>query len=201
MSHICEWDTVYHFPQDKGEFDRMFWDVNTAAEKWGVTYSTARRWMIKNPEQAFMVPVVSKRSTKPVYRLCVFLGTERTISPLGNPNFQDSEWQRENVQRRWPERGQGEPLPPDYHGNDKTVNLESRPQVISRATVASTQPYPSISAHKPAPAKSPHAWTHDIGASTVYGKKNRQRTHTEKPGEKYRQKNGYTSLCVPVDDK
>lgn len=126
MPNIREETRVFTFPRDEAAFAAEWWSTAQAATKWGTTYDTARRRILMHPNLAAMVPVQRARSRRPIFRLCVPVGTRLPdLVSKGNPHFQDPEWQRRNVRRRW---GHRPPLqqPPQYHGNDRSINTEKR---------------------------------------------------------------------------
>ena len=119
---------VFKLPQDGGAFAAAWWTAPQAAASWGVTYDTARRRILMDPARsgAVMVPVQSKRGKAPIFRLCVPVGTQLPeLLCKGNPHFQDPDWQRRNVRRRWGEDPEIQ-QPPKYHGNDRSINLDQR---------------------------------------------------------------------------
>lgn len=102
----------FRMPEDKRLFAIQFWTMRTAAREWGVSYQTARRWVLLHPETAVLVRVWSPRALSPRWRLCVFAGQPKTDSGEGNALFRSSEWQRGMAKRRWwlRKHGGGDPV-------------------------------------------------------------------------------------------
>lgn len=127
LDNIRRLNTVYRLRNaaEANAYALDWWDCSTAAARWGVSWDTAKRWMLRHPDRAVLVPVLPPHSRKqqPIYRLCVPMGTARTTDDYcyGNPAFRDSDWQRRNFYRRYPG---GKPpakpeQPPKLHGNTR----------------------------------------------------------------------------------
>lgn len=91
----------FRMPGDKRLFAIQFWTLRTAAREWGVTYHTARRWLLLHPEAGVLVRVWSPRALAPRWRLCVFAGQPKADSGEGSALFRSSVWQRGMAKRRW----------------------------------------------------------------------------------------------------
>lgn len=123
----------FRMPEDKRLFAIQFWSMRTAAREWGVSYKTARRWVLLHPEAGVLVRVWSPRALAPRWRLCVFAGQPKTDSGEGNALFRSSEWQRGMAKRRWWLRKHGHAAAP-IGGAD----LPAAPAARSRQPIPGT---------------------------------------------------------------
>lgn len=90
---------IFIFPQDETLFGRMYWRASDCARKWGVSWSTARRYMVRSG-QAREVMLLRPGGGKMVR--VVPAGMEPPDVPIGNPRMRDnSDFQRAAARCRW----------------------------------------------------------------------------------------------------
>lgn len=103
----------YVWPQDAALVRYRYWRPAQAAKAWGCSYQTAHRWLLRHPQYAIRVELVTSEGVPIRCLWCTRAGQERLRwqpGAPGNPQWQSSEQQAELAARRWlqPHR---EPLP------------------------------------------------------------------------------------------
>ena len=83
---------------------KKFWPIRVAARKWGCSYRAARMYILRHPERAVLVRVVSPSADKPRWIITVEAGTPKIPAMRGNPDMMDPEWQRRHARERWRRR-------------------------------------------------------------------------------------------------
>ena len=91
----------YVMPDDEAAFAARWGRVADAADAWGVSYRTARRYIdaFFTEMRAEYVWIVTRYGSNT--RLVVPIGTAKPEYPRGNPRFGDADYQRALSLRRW----------------------------------------------------------------------------------------------------
>lgn len=103
----------YVWPTDSALVNYLYWRPTQAAKVWGCSYQAARCWLLRHPQYAIRVELVSQQGDLLRYLWCMRAGQERLRQQPGtpgNPCFRDPEYQAELATRRWL-RPHLEPLP------------------------------------------------------------------------------------------
>ena len=97
-----EWKDApkYQLPHDLEALRVEWWTASEAAREWGVSPSTARRYMERTGEATTVIVRNVRRDRTRVLH-CVRAGTPAPQVRRGNPRFSDPEWQRTNSGKRW----------------------------------------------------------------------------------------------------
>lgn len=96
---------AYILPEEQKELEARWWRVCDCARKWGVSWDTAKRYMLLL-EDCRWVMLIRTGGAKAV--MVVPADSPLPEVERGNPCFHDGAWQREQVMRRWhgaPEAG------------------------------------------------------------------------------------------------
>lgn len=94
----------FRVPYDRASLLKKFWPIRVAARKWGCTYRAARLYILRHPDIAVLVRVVSPSADKPRWIITVRAGTPKIPAMEGNPDMMDPEWQRRMARARWRRR-------------------------------------------------------------------------------------------------
>ena len=125
---------VFTFPNDAEFFKAHYWTVKQASEAWGVHYTTALHLIERHADKLGAERVRVVRPHGDGVRTVIPAGSARPSAQAGNPNFRDSEYQRDLAQERWDrERTEAELIKRDV--DDVTILSACRSELKYRRSI------------------------------------------------------------------
>jgi len=102
--------TVFDLPAETNKLQRQWWFISDAASAWRCSYRTAWRRMTLMDEVQLLTLYRSRGTKRPLvrckcsFRWAVPAGSVSAPQKCGNPNFTQSDYQRQLANRRWASR-------------------------------------------------------------------------------------------------